>query len=167
MVLDHSAPRDATDGDQGVGAHKDGGFLRDDGGEQVRAWEGHKRPLSGCLVLRNAEEGPIAYEWQLQALLPNNQFGTPASEFVLGKERHDSRGNLFAALFRRLDGVDKVGVLAADNAKVDQRNAAHGGCSCADLPKGFPFLRENFGFLFLIQVDDLDPYGCRPCKRLQ
>ncbi|TIW60255.1 MAG: hypothetical protein E5V49_18345 [Mesorhizobium sp.] len=27
MVLGHSAPRDATDGDQGVGAHKDGGFL--------------------------------------------------------------------------------------------------------------------------------------------
>ncbi|RWA98394.1 MAG: hypothetical protein EOQ39_32270 [Mesorhizobium sp.] len=27
MVIAHSAPRDATDGDQGVGAHKDGGFL--------------------------------------------------------------------------------------------------------------------------------------------
>ncbi|TIL61830.1 MAG: hypothetical protein E5Y89_27095 [Mesorhizobium sp.] len=27
MVLGHGAPRDATDGDQGVGAHKDGGFL--------------------------------------------------------------------------------------------------------------------------------------------
>ncbi|RWH78118.1 MAG: hypothetical protein EOR78_34665 [Mesorhizobium sp.] len=26
-ALGHSAPRDATDGDQGVGAHKDGGFL--------------------------------------------------------------------------------------------------------------------------------------------